>query len=101
MSNKRINKNKFLAPFTKFILFILHSEEPAHINVIIINNFAKPLGIHHNHLLPSLIENFFLFNIFKRCTFNCSKLTWWNNSSFNLNISFYSDISSNELGYES
>lgn len=63
MSDKRIYKNQFLIPLARIVLFILHTEKSSHLNIIVIDYFAKPLGIHDDNLLSESINHFLFLNI--------------------------------------
>ena len=79
----------------------MHTEEAAYIDVVVVYDFAKPFGIHDNDFLTSLIEDFLLLYIFKRCSLNGSELPLWDNDCFDLYIAFNCNISGDKSGNKS
>lgn len=64
MSDKWVYKYELFIPIAIFIFFVLHSPKTSNIYIIVIDDFTKILRVHNNDFLPSLIDYFFLFDIF-------------------------------------
>ncbi len=86
VANKWIYKYQFLVPLSELILFVLHTPKPANIDVIVIYNFSKPTRIHYNNLLPRIIYNLFLIDVFKWSAIYIGKFPLRNNYGFDFDI---------------
>lgn len=86
MTDEWIYKNKFLIPFSIRIFLILHSKESSDRNVIVINYFLKPFGIHNYNFLSTLIYNLLFFDIFERSSLNSSKCALRNYYGFDFYV---------------
>ncbi len=101
MSDERVNEDKFFVPFAKLILLVLHTEETTYIDVVFVDDFTKPFGIHNNDLLTCLIEDFLFFDIFKRRSLNGSELAAWDDDCFHFYVSFDGNIGSDKSSNKS